>query len=584
MRTLNKQELEIIQTFSSADVPESVIRASNIKGLIHGMNAAQKAVKLNTKRMESLRQDEKDGNFVGNWWNDRDDKVQDAQIDLNKSIGDLTEKSSQLLIVNTLISKVLYDQQKVLNDQQIILNEQADALKKQNIKILDQQKQLAQQQTEINKANQGLLEATGLTREQAKNLMGCVNRVIEAENKIDFSNQALHSGLTQYIDESNTRCIDRINTGFSEKEQYYKIFEQSFSNELSAQSQYVKNEVERLSAEASQSKLDLEQRLGAGFYQQDQRNEKFNNELLIQLQSTHDELDRWAMEAAQFKTALEQRLKANFSEQDQRSIVFEQKLNDAFSTQSQHAQEERKRLATEANQFKADLEQKFKANFAEQEQRHEIFEQKLNNKFSAQVQHLQEECERLATEESQFKAALEQHLSNGIADQDQHRTAFERNFMDVFSVQSENTEVQLERVASSSAEFKANVEQQLQAHIQTSLEKNAAQDSAVQKLKEIFSAQLQKLHANVIATAEKKYVSMLELAESAEIKHITALQEQVSEINACSDIIKNTENKLLLLQVEQKKIINRNRLALAGMASLIFGSIGWQIAQHFALI
>ncbi len=134
MRTLNKQELEIIQTFSSADVPESVIRASNIKGLIHGMNAAQKAVKLNTKRMESLRQDEKDGNFVGNWWNDRDDKVQDAQIDLNKSIGDLTEKSSQLLIVNTLISKVLYDQQKVLNDQQIILNEQADALKKTEYK------------------------------------------------------------------------------------------------------------------------------------------------------------------------------------------------------------------------------------------------------------------------------------------------------------------------------------------------------------------------------------------------------------------------------------------------------------------
>lgn len=109
MTVLNKQELEIIQVFSSVSVPEKIIRDSNIKELIQGMTAEQEAVHADARRLERLRQEKKEGNFIGNWWHDRDDKVQDAQIDLNKTIGRLTQKSSQLLIVNTAISKVLND-------------------------------------------------------------------------------------------------------------------------------------------------------------------------------------------------------------------------------------------------------------------------------------------------------------------------------------------------------------------------------------------------------------------------------------------------------------------------------------------
>ena len=66
--------------------------------------------------------------------------MQDAQLDLNKSIGRLTQTSSQLLIVNTAISKVLNDQQHILLEQQNMLKSQADTLGEQNNQILLQQK------------------------------------------------------------------------------------------------------------------------------------------------------------------------------------------------------------------------------------------------------------------------------------------------------------------------------------------------------------------------------------------------------------------------------------------------------------
>src|SRR5690606_9176297 len=132
-------------------------------------------------QLERARSEQKNGNAITNWWNDRNDAVQDAQIDLNRSIGTLTEKTSQLLIVNTAISKVLHDQQGILLQQQDQLQQQASTLQEQNNQILDQQKALERQQQEINAANKGLMEAKGISQEQAQKLVGCVALVTEAE-------------------------------------------------------------------------------------------------------------------------------------------------------------------------------------------------------------------------------------------------------------------------------------------------------------------------------------------------------------------------------------------------------------------
>jgi hypothetical protein len=226
MTALNKQELEIIHAFSSVEIPEKIIRDSNIRELIHGMRTEQEAVRTDAQKLERLRQEKKEGNFIGNMWHGRDDKVQDAQIDLNKTIGRLTEKSSQLLIVNTVISKVLNDQQHILLEQQNILKQQTDTLEAQNCKILEQQKLLEKQQQDINKANQGLMEAKGITQEQAQQLVGCVKLVKEAESRISADNQSLRSGIEQKLHDSVEQCLGRLNSGFAEQELRYDAFEQ----------------------------------------------------------------------------------------------------------------------------------------------------------------------------------------------------------------------------------------------------------------------------------------------------------------------------------------------------------------------
>lgn len=199
MSTLNKQELQVIQAFSAVDLPERIFRESNIKELIAGMTAEQETVQASAKKLDRLRQEQKEGNVVSNWWKDRDDLLQDAQIDLNKSIGRLTQKSSQLLIVNSAISKLLNQQQQILLKQQTILEEQTRSLAGQNQQILEQQLLLEQQQQAINEANQGLMEAKGVTQEQAKQLVGCVKRVTEAEKTIGDANDQLLAAIEQRL-------------------------------------------------------------------------------------------------------------------------------------------------------------------------------------------------------------------------------------------------------------------------------------------------------------------------------------------------------------------------------------------------
>jgi len=260
MSSANQQELQIIRAFSSVDVPERVLRDSNIKELIKGMVDDQDTVQSDAQRLERLRQEKKDGNIIGNWWNDREDNVQDAQIDLNKSIGRLTQKSSQLLIVNTAISKILSDQQNILLQQQKVLKQQTETLEVQNTRILEQQVQLGQQQDAINFANQGLMDAKGLTQEQAKELVGCVKLVKEAENRIGVANQTLKSGLELQVHNSIGQCLEQLDAGFLKQDQQHHAFEQSLSNAFSAQSQHTQAELERSTNSIAEFKETLTQK------------------------------------------------------------------------------------------------------------------------------------------------------------------------------------------------------------------------------------------------------------------------------------------------------------------------------------
>jgi len=227
--------MQIVEVFSSAIVPEQVIRESNIKDLIKDMAAAQASVKSTTQKLDDARNAQKDGNFVTNWWNDRSDAVQDAQINLNRSIGSLTEKSSQLLIINTAISKVLHDQQGILLRQQDELQRQAGTLHEQNNQILEQQKELARQQQEINAANKGLMEAKGISQEQALKLVGCVTLVTEAEKRIDAANRDLTQSVERYVQDSTAGCLERLEELNAGLEQTLQTNIQAFEGKMDEQ-------------------------------------------------------------------------------------------------------------------------------------------------------------------------------------------------------------------------------------------------------------------------------------------------------------------------------------------------------------
>ncbi len=259
--TKGSQELQIVQAFSSLEVPERIIRESNIKELLKGLSADQEKVLSEADRLNRLRGEKKDGNFVGNWFHGRSDKIQEAQLDLNASIGQLTQKSSQLLVVNTAISKVLSDQQKLLLQQQNLLKQQAEELVAQNQRILDQQVQLGEQQQAINAANQGLLEAKGLTQEQAQQLVGCVKQVREAEQRIGAANRALRDEVTRDLGVASAQCVSQLGVGFANLEQRQAENARQLSDALQAQAERNEDEFARFAEDGQRLRKDIDRHL-----------------------------------------------------------------------------------------------------------------------------------------------------------------------------------------------------------------------------------------------------------------------------------------------------------------------------------
>ncbi len=215
MSSLTGKEIQIVNALSSADLPENLIGESCVKELISAVVGAQKEASSAADRLHWARMAKANSNAISNWWNNSEDVVKDAQLKLTTTVANLNRHSSQLLIFNTAISKVLCDQQEVLLRQQKILEEQAEQLKQQNLDILSQQKTLEVQQEEIRKANQGLMEAKGVTAEQARNLVGCVQRVEATEERISEVNRQLLVAIEQHLqqvrDELSTSQASAVN-------------------------------------------------------------------------------------------------------------------------------------------------------------------------------------------------------------------------------------------------------------------------------------------------------------------------------------------------------------------------------------
>lgn len=442
MGSFDEKSLVVVNAFSKVVIPKDIFESSQLHELVSNIQSDRKTVMSDVDRVERLRKEAAAGNLVSNLIKGRKGKLQDAQLDLNSSIGSLTERSAQLLVVNTAISKILMEQQEVLMRQQKILEDQAASIERQNKDIAEQQRTLKEEQQKTAKNTENLFRLNNTSSEQTEKLFEFVDRIEETEGRLERINQELTEALEKKVNESVAVCIGRMKEVADDFSAKYASFASDVRGELKAG-------VHKLEAEVSAQ----------------------------------------ASTAEQFRSALEQRHGA-----------LELQLNNAFSTQSQHAQAE------------------------------------------------------------------------------------------------------LERFASDTAEFKTSIGQQLQAHIQTVLEKTAAQDAAAQQLREAISAQLKKFQQDMVATVEQKVLALHETVKGVEQKQETAQQEQTqalqaqreslerslqhleADLSGKAEALKAAEAQLAALQAEQQKGASSNRLAIAAVAILALGSLGWQVAQHFALL
>lgn len=217
MSSLSGHEIEIVQALSAAEVPEELIKQSDIKSLINSLVTSQDDMSTSSSRLNNLRNRQKNSNFLSNWWNDTDDDIQDAALDLSIKLSSLNRHSSQLLIVNTAISKVLADQQGILLTQQKLLEAQAAQLEDQNTSILDQQLDLKNQQGALLETNRELRETQMAAQAQAEQFMACLLKVKLIEQSMEAAAQSVRADLTTGLQALDIQFAERLSAEIAEQ-------------------------------------------------------------------------------------------------------------------------------------------------------------------------------------------------------------------------------------------------------------------------------------------------------------------------------------------------------------------------------
>ena len=231
-----KNSTLIVETISNVNLPQNILNEVNIKELITNIHQSQKDINKNKKNLEDAKAAYQEGNFIGNFWYNREDAIREAREDLSIAIGNLTSQSSTLIVFNTAISKVLLEQQKILNEQQEELKQQASRIQMQNKYIQKNQDELAkanekliEQQKRINEANQGLMEAKGISQEQAMKLINIVQRT----EKLDIN-------LKEFVSNSEKSLRTEINN--IQNDTY--LLHQRIINEIQKNQTDTKTEIE----------------------------------------------------------------------------------------------------------------------------------------------------------------------------------------------------------------------------------------------------------------------------------------------------------------------------------------------------
>ncbi|MGK5028800.1 hypothetical protein [Janthinobacterium sp. MDT1-19] len=183
--------MQIVEAFSNLTVPADILRNSNVPQMVEDMRSTKKRLETSEERLSQLRREKNDGNFISNIWNDRSDQIDDAKDNVNNEFRKLGVLSSNLLILNTAMAKIMNGQQKALQGQQIALDHQARDIKTQNSDIKGHQELHANTLREFRKVVDSLQETKCLTQAQALELIKCTQKVAESERAMVKSHELL---------------------------------------------------------------------------------------------------------------------------------------------------------------------------------------------------------------------------------------------------------------------------------------------------------------------------------------------------------------------------------------------------------
>ncbi len=196
-----QRSLQIVQAFSEVVVPESLYKGSNIARLVQDIEKSRKGVESSNDTLSKLRTAKERQSLIDRlipWGESPEEKIQGAHLNLNRQMATLAQHSSELLVVNTALSKVLCDQQQLLLDQQGVLARQTEDIESQNDRIKEGQKQLAAFQAQHLASNEAMgLRMVGV----ADRLEDLARRVVSFELEVASAHartlEAMDAQLTE---------------------------------------------------------------------------------------------------------------------------------------------------------------------------------------------------------------------------------------------------------------------------------------------------------------------------------------------------------------------------------------------------
>lgn len=247
-------EMHVVEAFSSLVLPEDVLRNSNVPKMVNDMRASQLKLESSEKKLAQLREEKKDGNFLSNMWNDRDDQIEDAESNLNGEFRKLGALSSNLLILNTAMAKIMNGQQGALQEQQVALNHQARDIKDQNGQLKEHQELHANTLREFTKVVEALKEAKSLTQTQAVELMKCAQKVADSEKNMLESHGRLMGEVEERLRLIASDWSKIVATRLAQFDDVHMAVEKRVEERLAASDASVHDKI--AAAEAHRQELD----------------------------------------------------------------------------------------------------------------------------------------------------------------------------------------------------------------------------------------------------------------------------------------------------------------------------------------